>query len=125
MIFGIIFLLLAVRYNFIETQKFKYPIRLYYLSYAFFIAIALYIIINNINKHSIIKRSKIIVFISKNSMWIYLWHILYVELVNTMFANIGYIIRFIILISLAIMTTYIQNEGIKYFKKYNKKFKES
>lgn len=113
-VFGIIFVLLAIKNNFIPTQTFKYPIRMYYLSYALFVSIGLYIIISQLNKNSKLKPNNTIIFISKNSMWIYLWHILYLEMVNNMFINIrlGFILRLIIITLLSIITVYFQKKII-------------
>lgn len=113
LIFAIILVALGVKYNFVPTQQFKYPVRLYYLAYAFSISFMLYSLLNYFLDYKIktLKISKIIMFISRNSMWIYLWHILYIDIVNRMFNNInwGYIPRFLVLIILASVTTYIQN----------------
>lgn len=121
-VFGIIYILLGIKYDFIETQQFKYPITLYYLSYAIFVGLILYSFLNYINMIKELKVSKYVMFISNNSMWIYLWHILYLGMINRLFNNIsyGYILRFIILTILAILTTYIQNRSIKIFLRKSK-----
>lgn len=118
---AILFIFLAVKYNFIPTQEFKYPIRLYYLSYAFSIIFMLDFFVEWIDNKYSIKKSKIIIYISSNSMWIYLWHILYIPLVNKFFVNLqfGYIIRFIVIAFLAIITTSLQNLFYYKFKKIN------
>jgi peptidoglycan/LPS O-acetylase OafA/YrhL len=110
-LFGLIFFLLAVKNGFIQTQYFKYPLRLYYLSYAFLVSIFLYLFVDKLNQNNKLIHFKIIDFISKNSMWIYLWHILYIQNVNKLFlnSNLGYIYRFLLLLLLALATTYIQN----------------
>lgn len=111
LLFGIVFFYLALENNFVQTQNFKYPIKLYYLSYAFFISIFLYLIVDKLNKNNKLKKCKAINFISKNSMWIYLWHILFISQVNNLFtnSNLGYIYRFILLVLIATIITYIQN----------------
>lgn len=112
LVFGCIFIILGYKYNFIGTQNFKYPVRLYYLSYAFFVATLLYYTLNKLNNMKYIRYNRLINFISKNSMWIYLWHILYLKIINKFFVNleIGYILRFIILIFISILTICIQNK---------------
>lgn len=71
--------LLVVKYvevgYFVPTQKFKYPPTIYYLSYAFFALNTIYLIFNQINlKDKKVKDS--ILWLSSNSLWIYLWHIM-------------------------------------------------
>ena len=119
-IFMVCFFILMINYNFEPTQNFKYPLRIYYLTYAFSIIYLLNFLLDFINNKFRIKENKFILYISKNSMWIYLWHILYISKVNTMFINLhlGCCFRFIIIILLAIITTSIQNEFLKYFKKF-------
>jgi hypothetical protein len=60
--------------NIISTQEYKYPPRIYYLAYAFFAIHFIYLFVMNI-KISSSKYLSIISFLSKNSLWIYLWHI--------------------------------------------------
>lgn len=60
--------------QFIPTQDYKYPPTLYYFSYALFCINSLYlIIVKALNVGA--SLSKGIVWLSKNSLWIYLWHI--------------------------------------------------
>ncbi len=77
----VLFLVLAIQKfmvfdHFIPTQKYKYPPRLYYLSYAFccinlmYYSISKFISITNDN------AKRIITWLSSNSLWIYLWHIM-------------------------------------------------
>ncbi|MBK82508.1 MAG: hypothetical protein CMD81_01565 [Gammaproteobacteria bacterium] len=59
---------------FVATQNFKYPPTLYYLSYAFFCVNILYLFVSGL----IIPDggfSRVLVWLSTNSLWIYLWHI--------------------------------------------------
>jgi fucose 4-O-acetylase-like acetyltransferase len=61
---------------FIQTQGFKYPPSIYYLSYALGVSIVLWLasgsIVNFVDK---LKLTIPVLFIAQNSMWIYLWHI--------------------------------------------------
>lgn len=110
-IFGIIFTVLMICLNFTPTQNFKYPVRIYYLSYAFFVGILLFIIIDIIIRKKGIKISKIVLFISKNSMWIYLWHILLLPIINKLFitSQYGFVPRLGLLILLSCIIVIFQN----------------
>ncbi|WP_289053716.1 acyltransferase family protein [uncultured Pseudoalteromonas sp.] len=60
--------------EFVPTQDFKYPPTLYYFSYAFFCINTIYLIfVRHLNAGFYI--SKWVVWLSSNSLWIYLWHI--------------------------------------------------
>jgi fucose 4-O-acetylase-like acetyltransferase len=108
-IFGLIYITLAFHNNFLSTQLFKYPLRLYYLAYAIFVGILLYLLFKHLN--TVKNEKKYIIFTSKNSMWIYLWHIMYINVVNNLFNEVkyGFLMRLLILLVLSIITVYFQN----------------
>ena len=75
--FGL-FLFIALRKllffgEFIQTQEFKYPPKLYYLSYGFFGLSMVYLLCRRYTAR--ISRPAVITWLSSNSLWIYLWHI--------------------------------------------------
>jgi peptidoglycan/LPS O-acetylase OafA/YrhL len=59
--------------SFVPTQGYKYPPRLYYLAYAFF-AVHLVYFFCRISCNW--KNNRVIAWLSSNSLWLYLWHIL-------------------------------------------------
>lgn len=61
---------------FVQTAGFKYPPTLYYLSYAFFCITFFYYLVINYLKLDNKRFQEIVVWLSTNSLWIYLWHIL-------------------------------------------------
>jgi len=65
----------------VATQSFKYPPRIYYLSYAGFVSVFLWIFSEGL--YSIVKKArleKFVFFIANNSIWVYLWHIPFIGL---------------------------------------------
>lgn len=60
--------------GFVDTQTAKYPPRLYYLIYAFFCLNAIFYFIRSTKEFSP-QLSRVISWLSSNSLWIYLWHI--------------------------------------------------
>jgi peptidoglycan/LPS O-acetylase OafA/YrhL len=97
---------------FVATQYYKYPPTLYYLSYAFFWVNLFFLAIS---RHPIInftKYRKIIVWLSSNSLWIYLWHILAYYLWEYLFNYYDFFgkffIKFTFLFSFGIMLTILQ-----------------
>lgn len=122
-----IFIILATYFSmsqghFVITNNYKYPPRLYYLSYAIGISLLLYYLIDRKNIFNIKKRlnNSIIIFISSHSMWIYLWHILFIFIINKIFLNINFIIKYITVLIGAILVTYLQTTVIKMLKIKNK-----
>lgn len=102
--------------KFISTQNYKYPPSVYYISYALVISLILYLLVSekcsNLNL-------KFIYFVTKNSLWFYFWHILFVNIRNIKFSNLNWIIAYIVTIICTSIMTYIQ---FKVVRKIEKKF---
>ncbi|MCI8412252.1 MAG: acyltransferase [Clostridia bacterium] len=118
----IFFIMLIIYFNingtFITTNKYKYPPRLYYLSYAIALSLLAYYLVNRKNIFNIKERlnTKFITFIGSHTMWIYLWHILYIIVINYFLYSMHWIIKFLIVLLLSIFTTYIQSRLVKKVK---------
>ena len=79
----IIFTIMAA-YYYVKTGSIqlptieKYPVRLYFLSYSVAMSYLLLMICENRDWN--IYKIKVVRFISEHSLWIYLWHMLYLRL---------------------------------------------
>lgn len=102
--------------SYISTQEYKYPPSLYYIAYAFF---AINLVYYTITRHLVLKSKRVttaIVWLSANSLWIYLWHImafyLWITFINDLALNIHPYLMFVIqtsfLFLFGITLTYIQ-----------------
>ena len=58
-------------------------------------------------------------FCSKSSLWIYLWHILFLKFTEKLLTNINWIIKFLIVLFGAVLITYIQNKLVDILEKTN------
>ena len=100
------FIILYKKANRIELiNAMKYPPRMYYISYGLVISLILFKMLEKLK----IKENKMIAFISSSSLWIYLWHIIVLFTINYVFKDINWIIKYIIILILSVMITYIQN----------------
>ena len=101
-----------------DTNYMKYPFRLYYLSYAFGISAILILILRN---NSIVDflHTKLIIFISKSSLWIYLWHILFLYIFKYSNLNLSWIVKYIIIVICSMAVVYVQNKIINKLEKTN------
>lgn len=64
----------------ISTQKFKYPPTAYYLGFALTMAITLYLTAQYWMKlMNALRLTAFVLFVGSNSIWIYLWHILFLQ----------------------------------------------
>jgi peptidoglycan/LPS O-acetylase OafA/YrhL len=103
--------------SFVPTQEYKYPPRLYYLSYAFFAIHIIYFFIMRLNINSELSN-KVILFLSKNSLWIYLWHIFAFYIWQFTFPNLEYglglsLLMMVYLFLFGICMSYLQITLIK------------
>jgi len=115
--------LMAYKYSeygaFIPTQKYKYPPTIYYLSYAFFALNLVYFYIKKLkitNAHA----SNIIVWLSKNTLWIYLWHIMAYYIWQFLSYNLNenfllFLIKTAYLLGFGIAVTWIQRKLVVKF----------
>ena len=94
---------------FLATQTQKYPFRVLYLSYAISASSLIILLFRNWDNNHY--SDGIIKFISSHSLWIYLWHIMIIYKINSY--SINWIIKYIIVITLATIVTYFQSLLIK------------
>jgi hypothetical protein len=107
--------------EFVQTQIFKYPPRLYYLSYAIAISVSAYLVIDNLlgQNNELPKRfswiTQCILFLSSSSLWIYLWHTFWLYYWNN-FVQKSFpitnnsIVTFLVVTLLSTATTYLQKQ---------------
>lgn len=104
----VFFRLYYINNRIVATQAYKYPFRFYYLSYAISVSLILLLILRN-NKIEELLYNKVIEFISNNSFWIYLWHILFLQF------NIcdNFIVKYIFVFLSSVVVTFLQGKIIK------------
>lgn len=100
----------------------KNPPGLYYISYGIFMSMILYIIIDKLceQKSILIKNrflNSTVLFISSSSLWIYLWHILFIQYWNEFSPNSpltkNFLPIFVVVSFLSVTVTYLQKEVVK------------
>lgn len=93
--------------RFIVTGEYKYPPKLYYLSYSIGISIMLFkmknLLLRLANAANILG---IVSFVSKHSLWIYLWHILALQIVLKL--GFGQTLSFVGVVIISMILTFIQ-----------------
>ncbi|MBI4489903.1 MAG: acyltransferase [Deltaproteobacteria bacterium] len=98
--------------RFVPTQEYKYPPSIYYFSYAVFVALMLWLSSEKlwlaIAKITPIK--KFVLLVAQNSLWVYLWHIPFVEL-----ARGGFAVKYLVVFSAAATITYLQTGLVRNF----------
>lgn len=111
-VFLFIGILLYIYYGkLIPTQNFKYPPSLYYFSYAIFISFYLWRYGEQIK--FFLKRIKLLsiaLFVANHSIWIYLWHICFINIIHK-----NFIVRYFLVYIAAICVTCFQVKIVKCF----------
>lgn len=103
--------------SFQNVQIAKYPPRLYYLSYGVFFSMLL-MYLGEIN-NSLLPYNKFISFISRHSMWIYLWHIVFIEIYNCFLdLNLWYI-EYVFVYLLSVLMVYAMNVILDKLEKHD------
>ena len=96
--------LYAVSGKFIFTQEFKYPPSLYYLSYALGVSGVVWLTADGLL--AMIKSMRLlkpVLFVAQNSLWIYLWHMPMVDIIQRPFY-----VKYPCVFALASLLTFIQ-----------------
>lgn len=108
--FGVYFY--AGRGSFVQTQDFKYPAQAYYVSYALAVSLFLWLTSDFYLKR--IERvpllHKFFLFVSGNTIWIYLWHIAFLDV----FEYIWFVRYFLVLLA-STLVTYVQVKMVRRF----------
>lgn len=105
-IFFVIAFALWMRSNgFVQTQEYKYPPSLYYFSYAVSDSIFIWTFSSQIWKISeqLSKIQTFVLFVAQNSLWIYLWHIPLVKLIDT-----NFLLKYLVVCAVSIIMAFIQ-----------------
>lgn len=102
--------------NFQQIQTYKYPPRLYYLSYGIFCSLSLMTICKN-KRYEKYFNNKIIQYISSHSMWIYLWHALALFIYQKLHLPENWILKFLAVSISAILIVILVNKFLDKLEK--------
>lgn len=100
----------------VYVQMYKYPPRLYYVSFGLFMTLMLAELCRLFSETCICKNI-IIRFVSRKSMQIYLWHIFSIELYEMWKLPQKWYLKYIVVYLFAIVLTVISDALIKFLKK--------
>ncbi len=129
-IFLLVFVILFIVFYIIKNQitkisDYKYPPRVYYLSYGIGVSLLLYYLIDRKNILNIKEKlnNKLILFIGSHTMWIYLWQIFYLNTFAFVKFEVKWYEKYIYLVVMSILTTYIQSKIVQKLNIKNKNIK--
>jgi peptidoglycan/LPS O-acetylase OafA/YrhL len=99
-----------------QVQAYKYPPRLYYLSYGIFCSLSLMTICKN-KRYEKYFNNRIMQYISSHSMWIYLWHILTLSAYEKLHLPENWILKFLAVSISAILIVILVNKFLDKLEK--------
>ena len=104
-----------------NITDYKYPAQIYFLSYALPI---IFILLELLPRYDKFEPSRLVKFISKSSLWIYLWHILVLYAVKMFIENPSYWwVQYVIIVFVSTGITWVQNKIVDCLSsKYHFKF---
>lgn len=92
-------------FSLIKVQNYKYPPQSYYLIYGLLMCSILWncrkVLVKYLN-------NKVILFIGKNTIWIYLYHIFFLYLTSVLPLHLHWLVRYAIVYTLAVSVTFVQ-----------------
>ncbi len=102
----------------VNVSTASFPPRIYYLSYGLSVTTGLMLLCRK--KELKLFKNPLIVFISKHSMWIYLWHILTVRIAEFLNLPDSWLLRFVFIYVFAVLITFCVDLFFKKIDKDNK-----
>ncbi len=111
----LIYVFILAKEGYVSVNLFKYPARFYYWSYGVPIGFLLIELFKKLDLK--LRNSGMIVFVSKHSLWIYLWHIFALAIVKYVIGIENWIIQFIFVFGFSIIATLVQVKIIKSIQK--------
>jgi len=100
--------------EYFNPNSYKYPPQLFYICYGLMMSLVFYFIFKIFSKRYIFNLP-VVVFISSNTIWIYLWHIPIVEFFLRSGSDFPVIIKYILSFAIPILVTYAQVMAVKMF----------
>ena len=110
---GSLFVLYALAYSnncegFTVTQQYKYPPRIYYISYAIMVTLCFYYLMYFTKRFSNVSYSKAIQFIGSSTLWIYFWHWVFLLVFNSHIRKWPFWGKYLTIYICSVVTVYLQ-----------------
>ena len=116
LIFVLIEVVLFLHNNsFVPTQAYKYPPRIYYISYAMGVCCLSYLLRTKLAKITEKLQLKIFFeFIGSHSIWIYFWHVIILDTTQIDSLPVSWYVRFLFVFASALLISYVQDNLLSY-----------
>jgi fucose 4-O-acetylase-like acetyltransferase len=99
--------------NFVFSELYKYPPKIYYLSYAVGVSLLLSWLVELLHIDSML-LGRILAWIGCRTLWTYLWHILILYFLKLINFSYNFVIKFFMVAIIAIFITVVQERIVKY-----------
>lgn len=98
-----------------SVQNAKYPARLYYLSYGVGCSFALLAFCETVRLR--LYESRLVRFISSHSLWLYLWHILVLDVYSFLRFPENWVIKWLTVFAVSVLIVFLVNRGVDAIEK--------
>ena len=98
-----------------SVQNAKYPARLYYLSYGVGCSFTLLAFCETV--HLRLYESRLVRFISSHSLWLYLWHILVLDVYSFLRFPENWVIKWLTVFAVSVLIVFLVNRGVDAIEK--------
>nr|BBM62789.1 predicted acyltransferase [Escherichia albertii] len=121
----LIFLMVAQAYmlfkqkGIIQPQDFKYPPTIIYVSFSIVMIIFLDFILESCFDNTASSKHKFVIFLSSNTIWVYLWHIPIVEFFKLTDSKLEWYMKYIFVVFISFLITFLQVNIIKWIVRRN------
>ena len=93
---------------FVDTETYKYPPRLYYISYSMFASLLFLYLLKFSNAFNNFKNNRFVRFIGRSTLWIYLWHYFFIRAYHKLHLENSMVLEFIVIFSVSAAFVYLQ-----------------
>lgn len=94
--------------QYISLEQFKNPPSIYYFSYSIFMFSILWMYSAEIEYMlEKLELKSLVLFVAQNSLWIYFWHILFVNIFLKL-PNVNFVLKYLVIFSMSAFLTYCQ-----------------
>lgn len=103
----------------IQPQNFKYPPTIIYISFSIVMIVILDFILKSCFDNTASSKYKCIIFLSSNTIWVYLWHIPIVEYFKLTDDKLEWYVKYAIVVCISFLITFLQVYIIKWIVRQN------
>ena len=97
---------------FVDTDTYKFPARIYYVSYALLASMMFLYLLKFSNAFNFVKSNRFVRFIGRSTLWIYLWHYFFIKVYHKLHLKNSIVLEYIVIFSVSAAFVYLQTRFV-------------